>query len=64
MATCEFTGRQSVNGVGKAEYVTPSLTRIVLVPEENVLTICSAGSGTGQYPDLGCLAAPCWDTET
>jgi hypothetical protein len=48
----------------KKYYRKPTLTAVVLVPEENVLSVCQDGTGTGRYPNpLGCLGPtdPCQD---
>jgi hypothetical protein len=35
-------------------YHKPTLTVVLLMPGENVLSICNQGTGTGQYPSEIC----------
>lgn len=38
----------------KKRYQKPTLERVVLIPEENVLAVCHDMSGTGVYPGQFC----------
>jgi len=41
----------------KKEYQKPVLERLVLIPRENVLAVCSATSTSGIWPQTGCQSA-------
>jgi hypothetical protein len=39
----------------KKPYQKPTLTTVILIPEENVLAICEQGTATGEYnPPVPC----------
>ena len=47
--------------VEKKLYEKPTLERLVLIPSENVLAVCSAGTGTGSFGNDQCtIANPCF----
>lgn len=43
----------------KKRYQKPTLERVVLIPEENVLGVCHQGSGTGVYPGSELCSTVC-----